>query len=241
MKAIILLAGHAKRMRPLSSYLNKGMIPVAGCPLAEYVVRSLVRQGFADIVMAVTAFPEQLQYHFGDGTRFGARIQYVLRPEPSGTAGEVHALRPFIPDDESFLVHYGDILTNLDLRHMRAQHEATGALATVGLVSNVQIHAGVAGLDRDNKVIYFEEKPKVGRPCHAAVDMFGPGIWPWLAPGLDFGYDVIPRLVAAGENVRGFLDESAWWLDVGRISDLEDAAALMERVGWAPGSAGSDV
>lgn len=240
MKAIILLAGHAKRMRPLSSYLNKGMIPVAGCPLSEYVVRSLVRQGFDDIIMAVTAFPEQLEHHFGDGSRFGARIEYVPRPEPSGTAGEVHALRGLIPAGESFLVHYGDILTSLDLRGMRAQHEATGALATVGLVSDVEVHAGVAGLDKDNRVIYFEEKPKVGRPCHAAIDMFGPGIWSWLAPGLDFGYDVIPKLVAAGENVQGFLDETAWWLDVGRISDLEDAAALMQRVGWAPGSAGSD-
>jgi mannose-1-phosphate guanylyltransferase len=152
----------------------------------------------------------------------------------------VHALREFIPAGESFLVHYGDILTSLNLRQMRAQHQDTGALVTVGLVNDVEVHAGVADLDKDNRVMYFEEKPKVGRPCHAAVDMFGPGIWSWLAPGLDFGYDVIPKLVAAGEDVRGFLDDAAWWLDVGRISDLEEATALMQRVGWAPRSAGSD-
>ncbi|MCE5218638.1 nucleotidyltransferase family protein [bacterium] len=230
MKTIILLAGHATRMRPLSSYLNKGMIPVAGRPLAEYVVRSLVRQGFSELVFAVTAFPEQLENYFGDGSRFGAQIEYVARPEPSGTAGEVLALRPCIPEGESFLVHYGDILTALDLRGMRELHETTGATATVGLVTQVEIHAGVGEVSEEGRLVGFEEKPLVGRPCHAAVDMFGPGVWKYLAPGLDFGYHVIPAMLAAGENVRGFVDQEAWWMDVGRLSDLEPAGELMEKV-----------
>jgi len=183
MKTVILLAGHATRMKPLSSYLNKGMIPIVGRPLAEYIVTSLVRQGFDDIVFAVTAFPEQLQHHFRDGSRFGARIEYVSRPEPSGTAGEVYALRDRIPRGESFLVHYGDILTNFDLRAMNAQHESTEALATVGLITAERVHVGVGELDKDNRVIYYEEKPLLGKPCRAAIDIYGPGIWEYLAPG----------------------------------------------------------
>lgn len=233
MRTIVLLAGHASRMRPLSSYLNKGMIPLAGKPLAEYVVESLVRQGFEDIIFAVTAFPEQLEYHFGDGERFGARIEYVHRPEPSGTAGEVHALRGRIPEGESFLVHYGDILTNLDLAGMRRQHEETGAVATVGFVANFEVHTGVGELDKDNRVVYFEEKPLLGRPCHAAIDVFGPGVWGYLAPGLDFGYHVIPSMMQAGEDVRGYLDATAWWMDVGRLSDLEPATELVREKGLA--------
>jgi NDP-sugar pyrophosphorylase family protein len=221
-------------MRPLSSYLNKGMIPLAGKPLAEYVMESLVRQGFDDLILAVTAFPEQLEHYFGDGARLGARLQYVHRPEPSGTAGEVHALREFIPAGESFLVHYGDILTNLDLAAMRRQHEATGAAATVGFITNFEIHTGVGELDNDNRVVYFEEKPRLGRPCHAAVDIFGPEVWGYLAPGLDFGYHVIPGMMEAGEDVRGLLDESAWWMDVGRLSDIEPAAELLVEKGLAP-------
>ncbi len=228
MKTVILLAGHATRMKPLSSYLNKGMIPIVGRPLAEYIVTSLVRQGFDDIVFAVTAFPEQLQHHFRDGSRFGARIEYVSRPEPSGTAGEVYALRDRIPRGESFLVHYGDILTNFDLRAMNAQHESTEALATVGLITAERVHVGVGELDKDNRVIYYEEKPLLGKPCRAAIDIYGPGIWEYLAPGLDLGYDVIPALMKAGEDVRGFIDASAWWMDVGRLSDLDSATELMQ-------------
>jgi NDP-sugar pyrophosphorylase family protein len=230
-KAIILLAGNATRMRPLTDFVNKGMVPVAGRPLAEYVIGSLVRQGFAELVIAVTRFPEQLRHYFGDGERFGARIEYVERPVPSGTAGEVLALREYIPEGESFLVHYGDILTNLDLAGMGRQHLETGAAATIGFVTNFEIHTGVGELDKNNRITYFEEKPKLGRPCHAAVDVFGPEVWGYLAPGLDFGYDVIPRMLTAGEDVRGFLDADAWWTDVGRLSDIEPAEALVRRVG----------
>lgn len=231
MKTIILLAGHATRMRPLSTYLNKGMIPVAGKPLAEHIVTRLVSQGFDDILLAATAFPEQLVHYFGDGARFGARLEVVHRPEPSGTAGEVWALRDRIPAGESFLVHYGDILTNLDLSGMWDQHAATGAAATIGLVMNVAVHAGVADLDTDNRITYFSEKPPLEKPCHAAIDVFGPGVWKYLAPQRDFGYDVIPAMIAAGEDVRGFVDREAWWLDVGRLSDLEPAAELVAREG----------
>jgi NDP-sugar pyrophosphorylase family protein len=228
MKTVILLAGHATRMKPLSSYLNKGMIPIVGRPLAEYIVTSLVRQGFADIVFAVTAFPEQLQHHFGDGSRFGARIEYVSRPEPSGTAGEVYALRDKIPQDESFLVHYGDILTSFDLQAMVRQHLEVGATATLGLITCERVQVGVAGVDKDNKVTYYEEKPLIERPCRAAIDVYSPGVWAYLAPGLDFGYHVIPAMMSAGEDVRGFVDSEAWWMDVGRLSDLEPATELMQ-------------
>lgn len=236
MRTIILLAGHATRMRPLSDYLNKGMIPVAGKPLAEHVVTSLVRQGFDDIIFAVTAFPEQLEHYFGDGARFGARIEHVHRLEPSGTAGEVHALRGHIPEGESFLVHYGDILTNLDLRALRRRHEQTGAAMTLGLVTGVEMHVGVAELDKDNRITYFKEKPPLERPCNAAVSVLGPPAWSYLAPGLDFGYDVIPAMLEAGEDVRGFLDREAWWMDVGRLSDLDEANRLMAQRGQCAGN-----
>lgn len=229
LKTVILLAGHATRMRPLTDYLNKGMVPIAGKPLAEYVVQRLVAVGLTDLIIAVTKFPEQLQAHFGDGRQFGANIEYLHRPQPSGTAGEVYAARERIPRHESFLVHYGDILTNFDLAAMLAQHQQTQPLATIGLVTDIHIHAGVAEVDEDGYVTHFQEKPPVARPCHAAIDVLGPGIWDYLGPDMDFGINVFPALLRAREHVRGFIDQSAWWLDVGRLSDLDDAAELLSR------------
>ena len=227
MKTIILLAGHATRMRPLTSYLNKGMVPLCGQPLLEHVIARLRGQGFTDLLVAVTLFPEQLEHYFGDGSRFGVRMEFVPRPEPSQTAGEVHALRDHLAADKSFLVHYGDILTNLNLRAMAAQHAATGAAATLGLVHHVPIHAGVAELDADGRVISFVEKPPLQQPCHAAVNVFSPRVWDYVGPGKDFGHDVIPAMIAAGEDVRGYFDREAYWMDVGRLSDLDEAQKLL--------------
>lgn len=229
MKTIILLAGQATRMRPLSSYLNKGMIPVNGRPLLEWVIGRLAAQGFDDLLVAVTMFPDQLQHYFGDGSRFGVRMQYVPRPEPSQTAGEVFALREHLAGEEDFVVHYGDILTTLDLRGMVAKHQATRAVATLGLVTNVAVHAGVAEVGEDGRVTQFVEKPPLPLWCNSALAVYNRRVLDYCGPNKDFGNHVIPELIAAGEDVRGFCDDRAEWLDVGRLSDLEEAAALTAR------------
>lgn len=229
MKTVILLAGYATRMRPLTNYLNKGMIPLCGKPLLEHIIERLHAQGFKDLLVVATMFPEQLQHYFQDGSRWGVHIQYVVRAEPSQTAGEVYALREYLADEESFLVHYGDILTNLNLVAMAQQHAQTGAAATLGLVKKVRLHIGVAELDHTGRVIAFVEKPYASLPCHAAVNIFSQRVWDYVGPGKDFGYDVIPAMIAAGEEVRGFVDEQAYWLDVGRLSDLEEAEKWLQR------------
>ncbi|MEN6302740.1 MAG: nucleotidyltransferase family protein [Armatimonadia bacterium] len=227
MKTVILLAGHATRMRPLTTYLNKGMIPLRGKPLLEHVVCRLAAQGFTDLLVAVTMFPEQLTNYFGDGSRFGVKIEYCFRPEPSQTAGEVYAMRELLAGEEDFVVHYGDILTGLDVAGMVRQHLETGAAATLGLVTNVEIHTGVAELAEDGRVVKFVEKPPLDKPCHAAVNVFSWRVWEYLGPNKDFAHDVIPAMMAAGERVMGFLDREAYWMDVGRLSDLEGAEKLL--------------
>lgn len=227
MKTILLLAGHATRMRPLTSYINKGMVPLCGRPLLEHIIDRLRPHGFTDLIVAVTMFPDQLENYFGDGSRFGVRMTYVMRPEPSQTAGEVHALRELLEDEEAFLVHYGDIITDLNIRAMAELHVATGAAATLGLVTRVPIHTGVAELDAEGRVTHFVEKPPLTHPCHAAVNIFSRQVWKYVGPGKDFGHHVIPEMVAAGEDVRGYLDEKAYWMDVGRLSDLDDAQELL--------------
>lgn len=231
MKAVILLAGHGTRMRPLTYYLNKGMIPLAGRPLLEHIIVKLRDQGFTDLLVAVTAYPEQLEHYFGDGERLGVRIEYVLRPEPSQTAGEVAAMADRLADEDAFLVHYGDIICNLDCAMMARRHLETGAAATIGLVTGVNFHAGVAELDAEGAVVSFVEKPPICRPTHAAINIFSPAALDYCRPGTDFAHDVIPQMIANGERVVGYLDEDAYWHDVGRLSDVEIVSEFLAGLG----------
>jgi NDP-sugar pyrophosphorylase family protein len=218
-------------MQPLTYYVNKGMVPVAGKPILEHILVKLIRQGLREFLVAISHLGEQVEHYFGDGERFGARLRYVHSPEPVGTAGELHKLRDLLESEDHFLVHYGDILTNLDSSQMIARHRETGAVATIGLVSGVRVHAGVAEVGEDDRLTYFAEKPPLDRPAHAAVDVLSRRVLDYVHPGEDLSTHTIPALMAAGEDVRGFLDERAYWQDVGRLSDLDEAARLLAAAG----------
>ncbi|MGI5816835.1 MAG: nucleotidyltransferase family protein [Armatimonadota bacterium] len=223
MKAVILCAGHGTRLRPLTNYISKAMVPVAGMPILERIVRRLVDQGFEEQIIALSVFHEQVIHYFGDGSRFGARIEYSINTEPTGTAGEIAQMRPLLEGETDVLVHYGDILSDLDARAMADEHLAHRPALTIGLVTGVEIHAGVADVDAAGRVTRFEEKPPLQIPTNAAIFVLGEEALRRCAPGRDFSYDIFPALIADGESVRGFIDEEAYWLDVGRLSDLDKA------------------
>ena len=227
-KAVILCAGFGTRMQPLTYYVNKGLVPVAGRPILEHIVSKLVRHGLRHFVVAISHLGEQVEHYFGSGERFGCEMRFVHSLEPVGTAGELHKMRELLAPEDHFLVHYGDILTNLDTRKLLAEHWRTGAAATLGLVAGVRVHAGVGEVDAEGRLTYFEEKPVLDRPCHAAVDVFSHRVLGYVRPGEDLSTHTIPAMVAAGEDVRGLVDAEAWWHDVGRLSDIEKAGRLVE-------------
>ena len=91
----------------------KPMIPIAGKPLLEYVVRLLARHGFDQLAINLSHLPHIIRDHFGDGRAFGVKITYSFEEQLLGTAGAVRRLAAFF--DEPFLVYYGDNLSNADL------------------------------------------------------------------------------------------------------------------------------
>ena len=100
---MILAAGRGARLRPLTDALPKPMIPIAGRPLLEHVIRLLSRHGFDQLVINLHHFPEIIRDHFGDGGDWDVRIHYSLEDELLGTAGAVRRMATFF--DEPFLVY----------------------------------------------------------------------------------------------------------------------------------------
>ncbi len=222
MKVVLLCAGYATRMRPLTYYVSKAMVPIAGVPLMERILVKLRDLGFDDFIVCLSHLQDQVEHYFGDGSPFGVRLAYSVAERPLQTAGEIVHARQLLEGEDDFLVHYGDILTNLDIARLVATHRERGAAATLGFVTNVRAHTGIAELDADGRVTYFEEKPPLKQACNAAVDVFGPAFWRYAEVGTDIATDVVPAMLTAGEKVYGLLDEQAYWYDVGRLSDLDD-------------------
>jgi len=223
LKAVILSAGYGTRLRPITDYLCKALVPVNGVPVLERVIRRLAGYGFGEFVVAVSHLGEQCVHYFGDGERLGVALHFSITDEPQGTAGEIAAARHWLEGESDFLVYYGDILSNFDVAGMVARHGERRPLATLGLVRSYRVATGIAEVDANDRVIAFVEKPPLPQPTNAAIMMFSGRALPWFRKGEDISIDVIPAMLQADEVVQGFIDETAYWHDVGQPASLARA------------------
>ena len=113
MKQLVILAGGlGTRLKALLGDLPKSMIPFGGQPLLEIQIELARRHGFTDILIFACYRADLIEAHFGDGTRWGVRIRYLVESQPLGTAGAV--LAGFAQLAEHFVVMYGDTMINVD-------------------------------------------------------------------------------------------------------------------------------
>src|SRR3972149_4042044 len=165
MKAMVLAAGEGRRLRPLTEQLPKPMVPLAGRPLLEYVVVWLRRYGVKDLVINLHHHPEAIRDHFGDGSAFDVHITYSYEPELLGTAGAINAVAHLFAE-ETFLIVYGDNVTNCDLARLVAYHRAKGGLSTIALHYREDVtQSGMVVTDDADRVTHFREKPPASEAC----------------------------------------------------------------------------
>ena len=120
MRAMILAAGHGKRLRPLTDKMPKPLVPVNGKPLIVHHIEALAVAGFREIVINQGHLGHMLPDALGDGSRWGVNIHWsVERPEPLETGGGIHQALPLLGNGP-FLAVNGDILTDYPFTRLRA-------------------------------------------------------------------------------------------------------------------------
>jgi NDP-sugar pyrophosphorylase family protein len=137
--ALVLTAGLATRLRPLSLVRAKAALPVAGQPLVVRILRWLRAAGVADVVLNLHHKPETLTHLVGDGQDFDLRVRYSWETPVLGSAGGPKRAAPILGASR-FLVVNGDTLTTLDLALLLEDHQRSGALVTMAGVPNVEPH-----------------------------------------------------------------------------------------------------
>lgn len=158
MKALVLCAGQGTRLGALVRDVPKPMLPIGGEPLLAHTLRHLRKQGYREIAINLHQLPEAIPRYFGDGSRCGVRLHYVHEPVLLGTAGAVKNLEPFFADVDDFLVLYGDLLLDEDLRPMLEVHRARRADATL-LLHRRQNSNSLVRLEEDGRISGFIERP----------------------------------------------------------------------------------
>src|ERR1700733_463493 len=161
MQAVILVGGEGTRLRPLTSTVPKPVVPLVDRPFIAYMLQWLAEHGGDDVVMSCGFLATSVRNVLGDGSAYGLRLRFVEEPDPRGTAGALKYAESML--DERFLMLNGDVLTDIDLSAQIAQHERTGAKATLALVPVDDPSAyGVVILEPDRAVRDFVEKPGPG-------------------------------------------------------------------------------
>jgi mannose-1-phosphate guanylyltransferase len=223
-KGIVLCGGKGTRLRPLTYYVQKTMVPVGvkQKPLLEYVVRLFKYHGIDDLIFLVNYKAEQIMNYFENGSRFNVKISY-LEDDPSskGTGGAVLTAynMGLVNTDDTLLVYYGDVITDMNLTDLLKYHRAKQAWGTVALSSGFKVRVGLADLDKDNKILGFVEKPTLEKPVSIGISVLKGEVLEDMKVlkgerhELDLMGEVFPHLLSAGKTVYGYVSE-AFWYDV---------------------------
>jgi NDP-sugar pyrophosphorylase family protein len=224
MQALVLAAGVGSRLKPYTDNCPKPMLPVAGQPILAYNLAMLAAAGFTEIVINLHYLPDVVKTFVGNGERWGLNVTYSEEHELLGTAG---ALGPTIERFRggTFAIVYGDNINDLSLTAMLHFHRANASEVTIALAYRDDVqHSGVAEMRSDGRIERFVEKPRAGETSshmiNAGVLIAEPSLLsalPDFVPS-DLARDVIPRFIAGGHPVFGFVMSGRhWWFD--RVSD----------------------
>lgn len=227
---VILCGGEGKRLRPLTYYFQKAMIPVGSQqkPLLEYIVRLMKFHGITRIVMLIGYKGQQIVNYFNEGERYGVKISYVWdNPEYGGNGGAL--LNAYLSGSfegaKDLLIYYGDILSDINLSDLLRFHKDGEYIATLALSQNYRVSVGVAELE-GSRVAKLVEKPPLGKPVTIgvlALKIEGMKYLEELSEekkNIDIMGDLIRRFLERGYKVGGYITKS-YWFDLGSTEAFE--------------------
>lgn len=152
MKAIILSGGKGTRLKPITDYIPKPLIPINNIPILEWQIKYLKKFGIKDIIISTGYKYDQIENFLKSKNNLGVSITFSVEKSPLGTGGAIKKASKFVKD-KSFFVINGDTITNIDLRKLKSK---TNSIASIELRTKF----GVL-ITKKDKVYGFKEKKEI--------------------------------------------------------------------------------
>jgi len=227
--ALVLTAGLATRLRPLSFVRAKAALPVGGVPLVQRILRWLASCGVTDAVLNLHHLPHTITSIVGDGTADGVRVRYSWEMPVLGSAGGPRRALSLL-GTSPFLIVNGDTLTNIDVRALVDAHRKSGALVTMAVIPNLEVekYGGVV-VESDGTVSRFATARtfQVRDTYHfIGVQVADAEVFAHLRDDVpsESVKEVYPALISARPgSVRAFVTDAEFF-DIGTPRDYLDTA-----------------
>jgi len=236
MKALITAGGHATRLRPITTTINKHLIPLANMPMIFHALEKIKAAGITEVGINVNEGETEIPKIVGDGARFGMKITYI--EQKGGALGLAHIIKNakehgFL--DQAFLMYLGDniVLGSLVRFVERFKNEQLHCMLALSRVKDPQ-RFGVPEIDERGRIVRVEEKPL--RPMSSFAIT---GIYIFDEKALDAVEQIRPSPrgeMEITDVMQYYLDRgykvgheeiSGWWKDTGKPEDLLEGNLLI--------------
>jgi len=224
MKAVIVAGGFGNRLRPITDKISKSMIEIKRKPILQHQIEWLKKYGIKNILITANYKYDQIIDYFGDGSKFGVKINYFIEDNPMGNAGAftVDENKKWI--DENLIVLFGDILTNLNINDLLTFHNLKKSNLTIVIEKRKSLSSAIK-IDSNNVIKSFIEKPKEVMQdafSNDSIFLMSENLKDILQGGipLDFSKDIFPKLINNGFPIFGFVNDRYYWREVGTIEKL---------------------
>lgn len=221
MKAIILAGGRGKRLKPITDYVPKPLVPLKNVPIIEWQIKYLKKFKVDEIIICTGYKTEMIEHFLDTKDNFGIKISFSIEKNPLGTGGAIKQAGKLIKDD-SFFVLNGDTITNIDLGELQKK---TNSIAAIELRTKFGIMETV-----DDKVIKFREKKEIPNVwMNAGIYHLQKKLLKDLPNKGDIEKTVFPDY-AQKQMLNTVKFKNAKWYSVDSFKDMEECALEVDKI-----------
>ena len=220
MKAIILAGGRGKRLKPITDFVPKPLIPIRNIPIIEWQIKYLKKFNVTEVIICTGYKTKMIENHF-EMKKMGIKIKYSIEKSPLGTGGAIKKAGKII-NEKSFFVINGDIITNIDLNKLKKKQNSIAAI-------ELRTQYGILET-KNEKILKFKEKKEIPDTwMNAGIYHLQKEVLKELPLKGDIEKTLFPDYAKKGKlNTIKF--KNTKWYSVDSFKDMEECSLEIEKI-----------
>ena len=234
---MILAAGIGSRLRPVTENIPKALVEVGGQTMLERTIHHLKHYGFDELIINIHHFAEKIKEHLARNQYFGADIKFSEeKSELLDTGGGLKQASWFFKEDQSFLIHNVDVLSDFNLAKLWRFHQNKEALATLVvqdrptsryLLFDEQNRLCGWENTRSGKKVLIHNKKTLRKLAFSGIHITRSGIFEYMPDKDVFSIMDVYLKVAEKEKILAYQDNESHWFDIGNLENLKKARSFI--------------